>query len=242
MIRSVFDFLRGRLLRDGNEQLLQRILQQVPKDRIAELIERYVVDPSDLMVATNYVKYADLEKYVRENLRRILMLELEKRPPMRILDLGSGFGWFLFVARYFGHQGIGIDVHDEAVAHCRMFDESFGILGLERTIHRITPASPLPDLDGKFDLVTGFQTQFNKLTDAHDQDPFVPPNARWGPNEWESLRLAIQRVANPGCEMFLRLNKPDSWSSWYTVELLEYFESIGAKIEGPYIRWGVFQR
>lgn len=242
MIRTIINLFRGRLSTDANERRLQNILQRVPRDRIAELIERYAADPSDLRTHTNFVKYADLEKYVRENLRRVLMLELEKRSAMRILDLGSGFGWFLFIARYFGHTGIGIDVHDEGVPHCRMFEESFGILGLERSIHRITPTSPLPTLEGKFDLVTGFQTQFNKLTDATDQDLFVPPDARWGPTEWEALRLAIQNVANRDCEMFLRLNKPDSWSTWYTDEVLEYFTFLGAEVEGPYVRLRVFQR
>jgi hypothetical protein len=192
---------------------LKDVLAQVDQRRLTQIREKYGVAGE----GTHWPKYVDAARWLRLNIKRAQQLRLNARPrPLRILDLGSGGGYFLVVSRYLGHSGAGLDVDDPP-----MYGEMFEAFGLRRTIWRIHAYEPLPDLGERFDLVTAFSICFNE----HKQ-----PNV-WGPKEWAFLLGDLKtRVLNPSGEIFLGMN-PEPGGIFYTPGLREYFLDHGATID-----------
>ena len=187
-------------------------------DRLNEIRERHGV-PGD---KTNYPKYLDLDRFLRMNIRRAQDLQLTGSRPRRILDLGSGAGWFLFVARYLGHSGIGVDLENPA-----MFGEMFELFGLKRVVSRIEAFTPLPKLDQRFDLITAFSVCFNGHKSAE----------LWDVPQWEFFLNDIQtNLLADGGSIYLDLN-PEADGSFVTPSLREFFLRRGAKIEHSKVWW-----
>ncbi|HYY28174.1 MAG TPA: hypothetical protein VE860_09535, partial [Chthoniobacterales bacterium] len=105
---------------------------------------------------TGWPKYVDAAHWLNLAIRQARGLHLDRRPPLRILDIGSGAGYFLFVCKQFGHAVMGLDLDWPL-----MYAEMFELLQIPRQIWRIEPFQPLPDLGVRFDLVTGFAVCFN---------------------------------------------------------------------------------
>src|SRR5438046_1117569 len=123
-------------------------LDKIDIDRLRDIQRRYAGSTD------RYAKYTDVEHWLKINLPRIRELKLDRSPPKRILDLGCGAGFFLFLAQQFGHRGVGLDVDDFSVSN-----ELIDLFGVERVTGRIHAHQPLPDL-GQFDLITAFSSAF----------------------------------------------------------------------------------
>ncbi|MGA8656573.1 MAG: class I SAM-dependent methyltransferase [Chthoniobacterales bacterium] len=160
-------------------------------------------------------KYVDERRWLKLAIEQAQELCLDRRKPSRILDLGSGAGYFLYVCQHLGHDGLGLDLDWPPLYH-----ETFKLLGLQRVIWHIDPFEPLPDLTKSFHLVTAFAICFN----AHETDHV------WGPQEWGFFLDDLEKnVLEPGGEVFLSFN-PESYGH-YTSELREFFLDRGARIE-----------
>ncbi|WP_432736944.1 class I SAM-dependent methyltransferase [Maridesulfovibrio sp. FT414] len=108
-----------------------------------------------------YKKYRDLKRYIKMNLRRIYELGLDKKTGLQILDIGSGAGFFSFLARKFGHTSQGLDLP---------FVEIFNILIKEFNVPRwecsIDPQTPITINNGrKFDLIVAYAICFHMVGD-----------------------------------------------------------------------------
>jgi hypothetical protein len=102
-----------------------------------------------------------------------------------------------------------------------LFTELLDLFRVRRMVWTIRPFVPLPDLGQRFDLVTGFSLEFNRLT----------RHSRWGPAEWTFFLDDLYRShLNPGGRLFFGLN-PGPEGRYYTPELSEFFRSRGADIE-----------
>jgi SAM-dependent methyltransferase len=165
---------------------------------------------------TLYPKYLDVDRFLKMNIRRAQDLRLNLGAPLRVLDLGSGGGYFLTVCRFLGHGGIGIDLDEPA-----MYGEMFEAFGLKRVIWRIEAFQPLPSLGERFDLITAFSIAFN----GHKRE------GRWGMPEWEFLLNDLRRnLLKPGGRIYLDLN-PEHDGSFMTPTLHGYFLDQGASID-----------
>jgi SAM-dependent methyltransferase len=139
------------------------------------------------------------------------------RPPApRVLDLGCGGGFFLFVLQQLGHTGLGLDI-DEFPLFTRLLE----LFQVERRLWTIRPFEPLPDLGRKFDLITAFSIDFNRESKR---------DWWWGPPEWAFFLDDLERHLNPGGRIFLGLN-PSKNKEFYTPELREFFLARGASVE-----------
>lgn len=116
-------------------------------------------------------KYLDLRTYIKQNLQRLRVLGLDTGPPRRVLDLGCGCGYFVFLCRLAGHDAIGIDRKERRSLYTDMRE----LLGVPWVPHAIRAFEPLPSL-GRFDVVTAHMICFN----GHRVKP-------WGVAEWEWL-------------------------------------------------------
>jgi SAM-dependent methyltransferase len=188
-----------------------RIIETFDGPDFQHIRQRYAVEnPGE-----DWPKYLALDRWIDINIRRIREIELDLTRPKRILDLGCGAGYFLHIAQLLGHKGLGLDVD-----YLPMFAEITRLLGVRRVISRIEPFTPLPDLRGKFDLITAFMICFNN----HKE-----PNL-WDVPEWEFFLDDLAKYLAPRGRIWLELNREYD-GTFYTPALREFFALCGGKID-----------
>lgn len=139
-----------------------------------------------------YGKYTDFERYLVINLRRIYRLGLQNSKPIRILDIGSGAGFFCWLCKQYGHEVHGLDVPG-----IEIFDYLTSAFTIPRTTFYIEPEVPMPKPDYAFDLIVSFAICFHELQN----------NNRWDRNHWLYFLEDIKKnFAHPGTKMHLFFN------------------------------------
>ena len=200
-----------RLLRSGQFALnKKRVIETIDPVRFAQIRKRYTVaNPG-----ADWPKYLDLDRWIGINIRRIRQIELDLSRPKRILDLGCGAGYFLYIAQLLGHSGLGLDMD-----RLSMFREITRLLGVRRVVQRIERFQALPDFGQKFDLITAFMVCFNnhKMPDL------------WRVPEWEFFLDDLAKRLTPRGRVWLELNQEYD-GTFYTPELKEFFQRRGARI------------
>ena len=181
------------------------VLAEIDQNRLAEIQRRYAG-----------VKYADIDHWLRVNRERVQDLKLHRCPPQRVLDLGCGGGFFLFILKRLGHSVLGLDIDESP-----LFKELLDAFGVPRTVFRIQPFESLPNLHQQFDWITAFSIGFDRYREN---------NSRWGPSEWDFLLRDLQLRLAPGGKIYLTLN-PLPNDDYLTPELRQFFLSRGADIE-----------
>jgi SAM-dependent methyltransferase len=201
-----------RLLRPKRLQLeTQRVIETIDPAGFEQIRRRYAVaDPG-----ADWPKYLDLDRWIGVNIRRIRQLELDLARPKRILDLGCGAGYFLYIAQLLGHSGVGLDMD-----RLPMFREITRLLGVRRIVQRIQAFHPLPNFGQKFDVITAFMICFN-----NHKMPGL-----WGVPEWEFFLDDLAKHLKQRGQVWLELNQEYD-GTFYTPELKEFFEKRGAKID-----------
>jgi len=141
-------------------------------------------------------KYLHSWIWLIDNAFRVVRLSLDRRPPSRILDLGSGAGYFIALSRALGHQAQGVDLGDHTI-----YTPVNKAFGNDIAWHRITAALPLPaaELQPPFDIITAFSVTF----DRHGRGPEALP---WTPNDWRCFLLRLAPFLQPGGTVRLQLN------------------------------------
>jgi SAM-dependent methyltransferase len=189
----------------------KRVIETIDPVAFEQIRQRYAgSDPTE-----DWRKYLNLDRWIGINIRRIRHIELDLARRKRILDLGCGAGYFLYVAQLLGHSGFGLDLD-----RIPMFAEITSLLGVRRVIQRIQAFRPLPDLGGKFDLITAFMICFN----SHRRPDL------WGVAEWNFFLDDIAKHLAPRGRVWLELNR-ESDGTLYTSELKEFFQKRGARID-----------
>jgi SAM-dependent methyltransferase len=196
---------------------IEPFLDKIDNQRLHDIQRRYA-GSSD-----RYAKYADVEHWLKINLPRVQELELDRSAPKQILDLGCGAGFFLFLARQFGHKCLGLDVGDFPLSN-----ELIELFGLERVTWKIRALQPLPDFDRKFDLITGFSAAFNRSEDE---------SRGWNPDEWKFFLDDLERRLEPGGEILLEINSGKD-KRYFPVEVREFFLKRGARVDGERVWFG----
>jgi SAM-dependent methyltransferase len=164
---------------DSTRQHLRRTLHPINATRLQHELER---DEAWQELKRKYPRdlkpihrWADSTFWIQRNVERAQDLSLDRPPPRRILDLGCGPGYFLFIARKLGHDAVGLDVDAQPI-----FRDTLNLLGVERLIHPIEPQQPLPAPERKFDLITSFLTCFHRIERLPDGNWLT-----WSPDEWQ---------------------------------------------------------
>ncbi len=134
--------------------------------------------------------------YLREALCRARALGLDRGRPLRILDLGSGAGYFLVAARSMGHEVYGFDLDDNA-----LYNRIIAAFGVQRFPGRIDAFAPFDVPHLTFDLITAFSITFDRTS------------GRWRRDEWQFLLRDLRRMLADNGRIFLRLNRHVTESS-----------------------------
>lgn len=198
-------------------QPVGKFLRQIDQSALAALGRRH---EGTLQPGQNWTKYFEAARWLKLNVRRAQDIGVDRaKRPLRVLDLGSGAGYFLLVCKGLGHSGVGLDVPEPA-----FYGEVFDLFGLERIVSSIQAEKPLPGsllTHGKFDLVTAFSIAFN----GHKSP------ALWGPKEWDFLLNDLRgRFLAPGGCIYLDLN-PEHDGAFMTPELRAFFLRRGGKLD-----------
>jgi SAM-dependent methyltransferase len=200
-----------RLFRPNRFRLeTERVIETIDPKGFAQIRQRYSVKGPSL----DWPKFLNLERWIDINIRRTRDIELDLGRPKRILDLGCGAGYFLYIVQLLGHEGLGLDLDQ-----LPMFGDLTSLLGVRRVIWQIKAFDPLPDL-GKFDLITAFLICFNRHKQANV----------WGVPEWEFFLDDLAKHLTPRGRVWLELNQEYD-GTFYKPELKEFFQKSGAKID-----------
>jgi len=186
-------------------------LAKIDVARLHEIQKRHA--DSDV----RYAKYADVEHWLALNFPRVQELKLDVVEPKQILDLGCGAGFFLFLAKEFGHSCVGLDVGDYPLSN-----ELIGLFGVDRLIWRIRAFEPLPDFGRQFDLITGFSAAFNRNGNE---------TRGWTVDEWEFFLNDLDRHLKSGGRILLEINSGKD-ERYYPAEVREFFCKRGARVDG----------
>jgi SAM-dependent methyltransferase len=201
-----------KLLRPNHFPLeTKRVIETIDLQGFEQIRQRYAVEGPTV----DWPKYLDLERWIDINIRRLRRLEIDLMRPKRILDLGCGTGYFLYIAQLLGHQGLGLDLDE-----LPMFGDLTRLLGVRRVIWEIKAFDPLPDALGRFDVITAFLICFNRHKQANV----------WGVPEWEFFLDDLGKHLTRRGRVWLELNQEHD-GTFYTPELKEFFENRGAKID-----------
>jgi len=104
----------------------------IDQERLREIQQRYAGS------SATYAKYANVDPWLRLNRERVQDLKLHRSAPKRVLDLGCGGGFFLFILKRLGHSVLGLDV-DQAP----LFAELLDVFDVPRVVWRIKPFEAL---------------------------------------------------------------------------------------------------
>jgi SAM-dependent methyltransferase len=161
-------------------------------------------------------RFADVPYWIRINVERAQDLWLDRAPPLRVLDLGCGAGYFLYVCRFLGHTVLGLDTDNEP-----LFRATTALLNVPRVIARIEPGVPLPDLGTRFDVVAAHRICFQRIGGKME----------WTPKHWEFfIRDIRNRFLRPEGRLLLDFNPRRDGSSFFTPELRSFFLAQGARL------------
>jgi len=166
-------------------------------------------------------KYLDLTRWYPKAVQLVIDLDIHlSSKPLKILDLGSGAGLFLFVCKNLGHKVLGLDIDIEPI-----YAEVFELLNLPpRVIHQISKFKPLPEFTDKFDIITSFMVCFNNW---FEETP-------WGVKEWDFLLKDISRHLSKNGRVIFSLNR-NTYGKIYTDELKELFLQKGAILKNNFV-------
>jgi hypothetical protein len=103
-------------------------------------------------------KYLDVDKWFPVMWGHAREVGLVEGPPLRILDIGTGPGYFPYICRSLGHDCIGLDRPGFP-----FYERIRDLVETTVVYHRIEPFEPLPPFPQKFDLVTAFRCPFNTV-------------------------------------------------------------------------------
>src|SRR5216110_4075907 len=103
---------------------LQPMLAKIDNERAREIKQRYANSTA------GYAKYANIEPWLQLNRERVQDLNLHRSVPKRVLDLGCGGGFFLFILKNLGHSVVGLDVDRVA-----LFGELLELFGVRRVVY-----------------------------------------------------------------------------------------------------------
>jgi SAM-dependent methyltransferase len=190
----------------------RQILATIDSGAIAKLRKDFPIGPNSSRIN----RFADVPYWIRINVERAQDLWLDRTPPLRILDLGCGAGYFLYVCRFLGHTVLGLDTDNEP-----LFRATTALLNVPRAIARIEPGVPLPDLASRFDLVTAHRICFQRIDGRNE----------WTPKHWQFfINDTRSRFLDAGGRLLLDFNPRRDGSSFFTPELRSCFMAQGARL------------
>lgn len=126
--------------------------------------------------------------------KALARFRMDRARGLRVLDIGSGYGYFLLACRRVGHEAVGIDAPDPVI------EGAARILDAEYIPHRITESDLLPTGLGMFDVATMMGVNLRGK------------GGWWGSTEYRRLWQAVEGHLVPGGSWIVQPNRGDGTS------------------------------
>jgi cyclopropane fatty-acyl-phospholipid synthase-like methyltransferase len=192
------------------------VLKTIDLDQFKTYQEKY----GEVSPPPGFSKYLDIRHWLADNLQHVFRLKLHHSKSQKILDIGTGCGYFPYLCRYFGHSVVAVDL-DEV----EMYNDLIKFFKLDRKVWQVKAYENLPDFGARFDLITALAVCFNNHT---------KPDL-WGVSEWEFFLTDLtQNLLNANGRVFIILNA-EKKGEYYNDLLLNFFMNSGAQVDGKYI-------
>lgn len=128
--------------------------EQNRQDSILETLTSYWTDRAKSYSAQNI---AEMNDGRREAWRKLILSHAPRKDQLRILDIGTGPGFFAINLALAGHEVTAVDVTAEMLAYARCNAESYGAK-VDFALHR---GESLPFEDASFDLIVSRNVVWN---------------------------------------------------------------------------------
>jgi hypothetical protein len=152
-------------------------------------------DPND----KSEIKYLDIPYFLTSQIKRFFLFELEKNVSGKLLDIGSGGGFFCAIANAVGYKAKGIDVPNE------LYEDLCRVFGVNRVINRVHAMAPLEIKINKYSIVNVAAQTFDISKDTITG--FIKP---WGKIEWSYFFQDIINRLDTDGRLVLDLNFRES--------------------------------
>jgi SAM-dependent methyltransferase len=164
-------------------------------------------------------KYLDVGYWLWHKAPWLILLDLDRTPPKRILDLGCGASQFGFLCQAYGHSVLGLDVD------VPVYIDLCEALGVKRMPFRIERGGRLPTLGERFDLLTAFDVCFNYGATSR---------MSWTLVDWHGFLTASANLLSSEGRLALELNTVRSAGGVYAhdYELIGFLLAAGAESRG----------
>jgi len=222
--------LRWILLKLREWRVYRAALKRIHAKGLAEIRTRYTEGWDEPLVK---VKYFDLNHYLWRDVVRAFDLGLDGPERKRVLDMGSGFGYFVFLCQELGHLARGLDLPRPDKASDRLpttwdlYADTADLLGIQREFWEIQPFRALPRLtDAPFDVITANEVTFNGLVSRN----------LWGVDEWAFFLDDLGGLLRDEGTVALTFNLSHE-GHFFCDRVHGFFTSRGATIAGPTVRF-----
>ncbi len=210
---------RQHPMTDRTRANLERALSSIDPAKREAFLAKHSDKLADIETVAS-VKYADIAYWAYYSVLYAEWLNLDRSPPLDILDIGMGSGNFLMVAQSMGHRGIGTDVDDPWYA------ELCELMGAERIIAPVSRGAPYKPVDRKFDLITIMMPAFHRRRVAGRRE-------YWSVEDWRIFLLDLARdLLEPGGAIFIVMTRDtDDHGNVSYSPLLEWSRERGARLD-----------
>lgn len=192
--------------RDRIEDLYATLIARLDKAVFAERLRPFW----DPFAGSGMAKYLNLDVWLRETILRYLLVAPDGSPTGRVVDLGSGTGYFLWVCRELGHEILGIDLAGEP-----LYDTCIDVLGVPRNQFRIEPERSLCDLGSDVVLITAFMACFDRYEDG----------TPWDTTAWSFFLSDTREHLEPGGRLAMKFNADATTGALYSEDTARLFLS-----------------
>lgn len=199
---------------------VQKIIKSIDTNEFQVFKDRF----KDSETTTGgYSKYLDIRFWMTEKLTYFYLLNLHRNRPLKILDIGTGPGYFPFICMLHGHKVVAIDLDNVS-----MYNELCKFFNIDRRTWRINKFEKIPDLGEKYDLITALMIKFNN----HDKPD------QWGTAEWRFLLddLKKNHLKDDG-QIFLDFNTCRN-GTWFDDDLLKFFINFEGRVYRNHVTIG----
>lgn len=173
--------------------IFDRAVERVDREELERLQAKYR-DEVEAHDERHFTKYLDLAPWFSYHSRLAALLDIDRREPCSILDIGSGGGHFAAIARSYGHDVTAFDRSEPEI-----YGDLLDLLDIERIEGAVRLGKPLDERLGRYDLI---------VINGQVFDIFPRTQDRWGVAEWARFieYLCETHLDVPG-ELFIGLNK-----------------------------------
>ena len=156
------------------------------KEKIQTVVNRYFDGP--------------IEKWIREKLGACYWMGINnQKTKKRIIDLGTGAGWMVYLCKQFGHESYGTDIQRRPE-----YEEGYKFLGIENNISGdLVYINKKLTIEGKYDFITSFRSFIGQKPRA------------WEKDEWKFFLSDCRDHLNDGGHIYLSCNSGSKLDSYY---------------------------